>query len=1084
MIKENLIAALIVFLSLIGLLNPGTSAYAQTYSFSHSEVESKLPYSQIRAICQAPDGVLWIGTYEGLMAYDGVELHKYTSSDSLAEDWVTSIDVGQTGDLWIGHWGGGVTHYDAKTKRFTEIDIKGFNAYAQVNDILEAPDGKVWVATEGSGITIYDPVNNEHSSAAITTGSRSRNVNVLCLGPQGNMWVGTEQGIIVSDPSTHEQLQRITMDDGLPGNSVRTLTTLANSDMAIGTNDGALVVKISGNRISRGGFIRLDESNGLPDPVIRCLIQDANQNLWVGTRSGLCRYDYQEGNFQRGALYTTESGLNYDQINTLLVDRENNLWIGTNVGLNIFQGEAFRIYREADGIANNIVWSVFADSRRDLWLGTYTGISRMHFGGDYQSKPEIENFTVEDGLSGNSVQCIFEDQDGNMWFGTQGGGACKYMVEEGRFVRYDTLGGSDLTVYDINQDNAGKMYFGTREGAIVYDPKNDAWSRLGIEDGLGGSLIYRIFKDKQGRMWFAPLGGNLSYMADGEFFTLDKNDGILHPFIHSITEDGLGNLWFGTYGGGLYCYNKEQEVSRLTTKDGLSSNSPFSILSDDQHYIWVGTNQGLDRIDLETKEVKHYGSDDGFLGVETNSDAICKDSRGNLWVGTIMGVLQYNPAKDESNTMEPLTRIQSVQINYREVALSNDTVLASDQNNMIFEFVGVSLSNPGKVKYRYSLKGSDSDTLIDAEGGRVNFTNLPPGDYTFEVYASNNDGVWNEQPASWSFRIAPPFWMTWWFLLLLFFLAIAIVFGIDRYRTQNLLDAKKILETKVTQRTHELDLKNNELAFKNRNITDSIKYAKRIQDAILPKEHTFSALLPRSFVFYKPKEIVSGDFYWVEKLKDKVWVSVLDSTGHGVPGAFLSILGYNGLNRALKEYGLKSPNEILERFNLLLEDALWYKDQQQNDGIDIGLVSIDRETGLLEYAGANIPMYIARPVEPGEDLGDQKVTMPANSYKLIEVRPDNHAIGLGAQKTAYKNHQIQLQERDTVYLFTNGFADQFGGERGKKFKMNRLKQLLLYNQDKTMSEQGVLLEQTFDEWRGDLEQIDDVCMIGLRWFER
>lgn len=250
---------------------------------------------------------------------------------------------------------------------------------------------------------------------------------------------------------------------------------------------------------------------------------------------------------------------------------------------------------------------------------------------------------------------------------------------------------------------------------------------------------------------------------------------------------------------------------------------------------------------------------------------------------------------------------------------------------------------------------------------------------------------------------------------------------------------------------------------KNKEVRDSITYAKRIQAAILPPDKLVTSQLGSSFVFFKPKDIVSGDFYWIERVGEKTMLAAVDCTGHGVPGAMVSVVGYNALNSCVKEFGLTEPAAILDKLTSLVEETFDRSDSNVKDGMDISLISLEKKNGkkILEYAGANNPLWLVR------------------NGKVEEIKADKQPIGKFDQRKPFRNHTLDLEKGDSIYLFTDGFADQFGGPKGKKFKYKQLADLLLEIQGQDMSMQRSLLDKAFEDWRTGLEQVDDVCIIGL-----
>ncbi|MGM0464779.1 MAG: PP2C family protein-serine/threonine phosphatase, partial [Bacteroidota bacterium] len=281
-----------------------------------------------------------------------------------------------------------------------------------------------------------------------------------------------------------------------------------------------------------------------------------------------------------------------------------------------------------------------------------------------------------------------------------------------------------------------------------------------------------------------------------------------------------------------------------------------------------------------------------------------------------------------------------------------------------------------------------------------------------------------------------------------------------KVREQNLIREKMILEEKVEERTAELVQKSMVIEEKNRDITASIRYAERIQKAMLPPEDSFED----TFVLFLPKDIVSGDFYWMHDNGDIQFIAAVDCTGHGVPGAFMSIIGYNSLTKIVSEYGLTRPAAILDQLNVEVSRSLIQRgDEVINDGMDLSLIAYNKKERSLEYAGAYNPLVIVR------------------DGKLITVKADRFPIGMVSEREKkFNNVELDIRSGDNLYLFSDGFADQFGGPAGKKFKAVNLKKEFLRVSPLPLQEQKKELLKTLDEWMGDMTQIDDILIIGTR----
>lgn len=279
-------------------------------------------------------------------------------------------------------------------------------------------------------------------------------------------------------------------------------------------------------------------------------------------------------------------------------------------------------------------------------------------------------------------------------------------------------------------------------------------------------------------------------------------------------------------------------------------------------------------------------------------------------------------------------------------------------------------------------------------------------------------------------------------------------------RTNQILTEKDIASKKYEKQRQEL-------ALKNKNITSSIQYAKRIQEALLPSDDMFKKIFPDSFILFMPKDIVSGDFYWITEKNNKVFVSAVDCTGHGVPGAFMSLIGFKILENIIDDRGIEKPSEILNILSVGIENT-FHKDEDDNllkDGMDLSFCAIDLEKKQLEYAGAFNPLYLIR------------------DNKLIETRADCFSIGLKDKQgkiNEYTNHSIPLKKNDMLYLFSDGYPDQFGGPKGKKFMYRRFRHLLLTIHKLPCKEQERFLHKSITEWKGNNNQVDDVLIIGIR----
>jgi serine phosphatase RsbU (regulator of sigma subunit) len=335
------------------------------------------------------------------------------------------------------------------------------------------------------------------------------------------------------------------------------------------------------------------------------------------------------------------------------------------------------------------------------------------------------------------------------------------------------------------------------------------------------------------------------------------------------------------------------------------------------------------------------------------------------------------------------------------------------------------------------------------------------------------DGLWSTSIAKLNIIIKPPFWKTNWFYFLCIAITVLSIILFIKWRTKSLIRSKERLEQTVKDRTFVIESQKTELVQKNKDITDSISYAKRIQTAVLPEEHQFKERFNDAFILYLPRDIVSGDMYWLTEvttsdaraLRVKV-VAVVDCTGHGVPGAFMSLIVSEMLNQSIKNPDVNSPSDLLHFLAKILPLALSKNASEKiSDGIDIIVCAIDLNNMKLYYSGANRPLWYIR----------------NGGSELEEIKPTKSSIGGYFQDfTRFETHTIDIAKGDQFYLCSDGYADQFGGEKGKKLGTKNLKKLLLKTSGLSMTEQKEELKSFIENWRKDKEQIDDICIMGIK----
>lgn len=766
--------------------------------FSHDIWQDELPQNTVHAIIQTRDGYLWLGTYEGLVRFDGIRF----------------------------------TVFDASTTH----DLKGTSVFA----LYEDRTGALWIATNG-GLTVLQ--HGEFTTYSTQEGLPSNLVLAACEAPDGTMWVGTDRGPVTISSGT---VGRPSFTHKLPGESIRAMRFDRGGTLWIGTERGLA-------RYGGGQLTVLGPAQGLPTTLVRSLYQDSRGRIWVGTNAGLARWedgrfvvmttrdglsnDYvpalfedrdgsmwigtEDGGLNRLSAgvfssYQTRDGLSHNFVRSIFEDREGSLWVGTNGGLNRFQDGKFRTYTTQEGLSHDFVRTILEDRDGILWIGTDGGgLNRFHEG-------RFTVLTTADGLANNSVRAIHQSRDGSLWLGTRGG-VSRYT--NGSFTTFDTSKGlSQNLVRAIWEDHEGSVWIGT-EGGGLNRLRDGTFSVLTTRDGLGSNDIRAVFEDSRGVLWIGTYGG-LSKLEKGVLSTYTTRDGLSNDIVFAFHEDAEGTLWIATDSG----LNRLQrgKLSSFTTSDGLYDNKVFQILEDQTGHLWMSSNKGIfraSRADLSrraaglagTIESVGFGKADGMKANQCNGSsqpAGCRAADGRLFFPTVRGLVVVDPVRLKTNALAPPVTIERLLVDGSEVEISKPVTIAPGAERFEFDYTALSFLAPGKVRFRYMLEGLDR-AWVDAGPRRTAYyTNLPPGRYRLRVIACNNDGVWNQTGASLDLRLLTPWWKTWWAYLLYVTALAAIVTTAVFLRVRSLQRINQTLELMVSERTGELDRKSQELAEK------------------------------------------------------------------------------------------------------------------------------------------------------------------------------------------------------------------------------------------------------------------------------
>ncbi|GAA4347420.1 hybrid sensor histidine kinase/response regulator transcription factor [Hymenobacter saemangeumensis] len=779
-------------------------ARAQTLALHRYTTANGLPQTIVYSICQDQRGQLWVGTQGGVASFDGQQFRTYDGRQGLPDNHVRAVAAAPDGTIWLGHEYGGLSWLRAG--RIRACRLPALKLPGHIRSLHPTASGTVWVATAGQGLLRVQcgPRDTLLARIGLAQGLASDSVNFVKPGPSGQLWVATTRGLQALEAATGKVLPATRLlPPELSRQGVNSFFKVSDTLFWCATPSGLL-------RLSRGRGAwqtrRYTVADGICDNLVLSVVQDRRGQVWATTSEGLCRAPAASGRF---TCFAGQHAFDSDQAHDLLEDREGSLWIVDDNGLGQhLADERFMQYGPADGLPDNEVHAILKIRDGEYWVGTRLGIVALHTASPGQQL--FEPVPLPGGPEGRFVRCLLRDSRGGIWLGTLGEGALRYEPRTRRWTSYNHVPGlRRQRIASLAEDRRGRIWLATRQaGVTVFDPATGAFTTYNKQQsGLGSNSFWKAFRDHSGQLWLGSDDAGL-IRVDTEHDTFRRVDGQPGRLsVGSISEDQQGRLWLGSIGAGLLRF--EPHTSRLRAyglETGLQTLNPYFAQCDSAGHVWLGTNRGLDCFTIATAKAVSYSLAEGFAGLETNQNAVLLDQGNQLWVGTVNGLMHYNPALAHANRVAPQTQLTGLRVAFRDTTLLGGMALPYRLNTVAFDYIGVSLTNPGKVRYQYRLLGFDDDWVGPLSATSATYTNLPPGSYTFEVKAANNEGVWNSRPASFAFTVRPPWWRTWWAYLAytgLFGLALYTVRANTRARERQRADRQ--LERQALQHLQELD---------------------------------------------------------------------------------------------------------------------------------------------------------------------------------------------------------------------------------------------------------------------------------------
>lgn len=769
------------------------SLKAQQFQFSNFGLNDGLAQSQIYCILEDSQGYLWMGTNGGgLSRFNGLEFETFTEDNGLTSNYILSLVLDEKQRLWVGTQSG-LCVLEGDSFRKIASPTKNL----KITSLAISQDETIIVGTNSGIFECLDSILVPFKPSGLET---IGDIFEIKIHKDGSIWIGSDAGV---SKITKDSVQNFNKSNGLSGNLVRSICFDTLGYAWVGTYGNGINLIKNGEIIKPEGFAI---NNKL---IANDLFLYSPNQIWIATvNHGICIYNPNDSGYSQ---LTERSGLANDFINTIFKDSWGNFWIGSSGGgVSKYSGQQFEHYDRNNGLKGNYIYTL-EGAGDSLWLSSSAG------GISLFNKDKAIRYGLDSGFTDTKAKAILQSKDSLLWIGTEGSGLA--LFDGDTFIFFSTkdgLGGN--WIKDIVEDKRGRIWIATSGGGISilsdFDTLNKPiFKNFKQSDGLPSNRFIDLHLDSIGRVWFASRYGGIGFFEnDSTIRNFGTQNGLLSQTVRSLDEDENGILWVGTNAGlnFLPIYQNDFSIQSFDGNANLASSNIYVLKFDVLGNLWLGTEKGVDKFQLEAEgrvvESFHFGNDEGFTGVETNMNSVYADPSGDMWFGTINGLHKYLSEVRISNQKPPILNFTSINLDYTPIqetsffnVNSQKTIrLPFNENNLTFEFLGITQTLPKKVRYKWVLEGMDRKWSPISKRRSVNYSNLKPGEYSFKVQSVNENGIWNKSPLEFNFIIEKPLWKEDWFILSYIGLFILILFLIFTTRFRAIKRKSKAKQEKIS----------------------------------------------------------------------------------------------------------------------------------------------------------------------------------------------------------------------------------------------------------------------------------------------